>query len=95
MIERWCLRFEPYKFTIRYLPGKENITEYMSRHPIPMDIQEKNLSEEYVNFLTLESLPNAIGLNEVRETSMNEKNNTDSHTLYSYRTIVPDERPLI
>lgn len=67
------LRFKPYKFTIRYLPGKENITDYMSRYPIPMDIQEKSLSEEYVNFLTLESSPNAIGLDEVRETSMNEK----------------------
>lgn len=52
-IERWGLRLQPYKFTIRYLPGKENIADYMSRHPIPMDIQEKNLSEEYVNFVTL------------------------------------------
>lgn len=72
-IERWGLRLQPYKFIIRYLPGKENIADYMSRHPIPMDIQEKNLSEEYVNFVTLESLPNAIGLDEVREASLNDQ----------------------
>lgn len=34
---------------------------------------EKNLSEEYVNFVTLESLPNAIGLDEVREASLNDQ----------------------
>lgn len=45
----------------------------MSRHPIPLDIQEKNLSEEYVNFVTLESLPNATGLYEVREASLNDQ----------------------
>lgn len=38
-----------------------------------MDRQEKNLSEKYVNFLTLESLPNAIGLDEVKEASLNDK----------------------
>lgn len=38
-----------------------------------MDIQEKNLSEEYVNFVTLESLPNAIRLDEVREASLNDQ----------------------
>lgn len=38
-----------------------------------MDIQEKNLSEEYVNFVTLESLQNAIGLDEVREASLNDQ----------------------
>lgn len=72
-IERWGLRLQPYKFIIRYLPGRENIADYMSRHPIPMDIQEKNLSEEYVNFVTLEPLPNAIGLDEVREASLNDQ----------------------
>lgn len=49
------------------------MADYMSRHPIPMDIQEKNLSEEYVNFVTLESLPNAIRLDEVREASLNDQ----------------------
>lgn len=53
-IERWGLRLQLYKFIIRYLPGKENIADYMSRHPISIDIQEKNLSEEYVNFVILE-----------------------------------------
>lgn len=38
-----------------------------------MDIKEKNMLEEYVNFVTLGSLPNAIGLDEVREESMNDQ----------------------
>ena len=33
-IERWSLRLQPYKFTIKYRPGKDNPADYMSRHPI-------------------------------------------------------------
>lgn len=75
-----CLK--PYKFAIRYLPGKENIADYMSKHPSPMDLQEKNMLEEYVNFVTLGSLPNDIGLDEVREASMNDQT-IQTATLYT------------
>jgi hypothetical protein len=48
------------------------MADYMSRHPIHLDT--RNISEEYVNFLTLESLPRAIELDdEVRVASMTDK----------------------
>lgn len=47
-----------------------------------MDLQEKNMLEEYVNFVTLGSLPNAIGLDEVREASMNDQT-IQTATLYT------------
>jgi hypothetical protein len=43
-IERWGLRLQPYKFTIHYSPGRENMADYMSRHPIHLDT--RNISEE-------------------------------------------------
>lgn len=46
-----------------------------------MDIQKKNMLEEYVNFVTLGSLPNAIGLDEVREESMNDKKYRQPYSL--------------
>jgi hypothetical protein len=33
-IERWGLRLQPFKFTIKYSPGKENMADYMSRHSV-------------------------------------------------------------
>lgn len=46
-----------------------------------MDIQKKNMLEEYVNFVTLGSLPNAIGLDEVREESMNDQKYRQPYSL--------------
>ena len=30
-IERWVLSFKPYRFTVQYIPGKENIADSLSR----------------------------------------------------------------
>ena len=30
-IERWVLRLQPYKFTVQYVPGKQNIADPLSR----------------------------------------------------------------
>jgi hypothetical protein len=36
-IERWGLRLQPYKCTVHYSPGRENMADYTSRHPIHLD----------------------------------------------------------
>ena len=70
------------------------MTEYMSRHPMHLDT--RNISEEYVNFLTLESLPRAIELDEVREASMTDKTIqmvsqfTRTGRWYLMKNLVPD-----
>ena len=70
-IERWGLRLQPYKFTLKYLPGKDNIADYKSRHPVENESQKDNISEQYVNFITNEALPKAIDLDEVKAATMN------------------------
>ena len=46
-LERWSLRLQPYNFTIRYEPGKNNPADYMSRHPLSNQPQrERNIAED-------------------------------------------------
>ncbi|KAK3800528.1 hypothetical protein RRG08_066382 [Elysia crispata] len=33
-IERWLLRMQPYSFNVKYRPGQDNPSDYLSRHPI-------------------------------------------------------------
>ncbi|XP_062571293.1 uncharacterized protein K02A2.6-like [Saccostrea cucullata] len=71
-IERWGLRLQPYKFTIKYSPGKDNMADYVSRHPVQPATDARDLSEEYVNFIALESLPRAIELDDVKQATLND-----------------------
>ena len=36
---------------IIYKPGKDNPSDYLSRHPLKNAGNDKNLAEEYVNFI--------------------------------------------
>ena len=72
-IERWGLRLQPYKMSIKYRPGNENIADYMSRHPMLENAmsQEEDMAEQYVNFVASETLLKAMELDEVREATQN------------------------
>lgn len=71
-IERWCLRLQPYNLKIQYRPGKDNPSDYMSRHPSPTKI-DMNLAEEYVNFITNTSIMKAMTLDEVKQATSKDK----------------------
>ncbi|KAK3108827.1 hypothetical protein FSP39_016677 [Pinctada imbricata] len=67
-IERWGLRLQPYKITIKYRPGKDNPADYMSRHPVvtnQRNTHEQKIAEQYVNFIATEAVPKAMTLNEI------------------------------
>ena len=67
-IERWGLRLQPYKFSIIYQPGANNPADFMSRHPEKrVTSQEEDLAETYVNFITEQSVPKALTLEEVKK----------------------------
>ena len=59
-IERWNLHLQNYNFTTTFRPGKDNPTDYMSRHPVSLHIPRHSYAEEYINFLCANLLPIAM-----------------------------------
>ncbi|VDI49213.1 Hypothetical predicted protein [Mytilus galloprovincialis] len=76
-IERWGLRLQPYKLTIKYQPGRDNPADYMSRHPIAMCSKtrshEEKVAEQYVNFIANQAIPKAMSLSEVKGASLTDR----------------------
>ena len=33
-IQRWQLRLSPFSYTVKHIPGKGNIADFLSRHPV-------------------------------------------------------------
>ena len=67
-IERWGLRLQQYSFNVKYRPRVGNPADYMSRHPVYSTTPEqRNLTEQYVNFLTNHSVPKAMNIEEIIE----------------------------
>ncbi|XP_070546885.1 uncharacterized protein [Ptychodera flava] len=69
-IERLCLRLQPYKFEVKYRPGKDNPADYMSRHPqIDRMKSKSHISriDAHANFITENAVPNAMTLEEVQK----------------------------
>ncbi|XP_060569033.1 uncharacterized protein K02A2.6-like [Ruditapes philippinarum] len=71
-IERWGLRLQPFKMKIEYRSGKDNPSDFMSRHPLNY-MEERNIAEEYVSFVAEQSLPNAMTVDEVKMESLKDK----------------------
>ena len=67
-LERWALRLQPFIFTIRYIKGKDNPTDILSRMPMQRLIDETRIkTEEYINEIINYALPVAIELEEIQE----------------------------
>ena len=65
-IERWVLRLQPYTFKIVYKSGTNNLADYLSRHPTnESKHKQEKMTEQYINFVTQNSIPKAMSLNEI------------------------------
>ena len=52
-IERMLLQLQGYEFEIEYVKSESNISNFISRHPIPDERQiDQTTYEKYVNFVT-------------------------------------------
>ena len=74
-IERWILRMQPYKFTVRYQPGPKNIADPLSRLVNSKETGNKHSSQadEYVRFVAISATPSAMTTRELEEASADDE----------------------
>ena len=72
-IRKHKLNLQGYKFTVIYEPGKDNPTDYTSRHPLPatntraQEFKDVNKLDCYVNAVVRDDLPTAVTIERLRE----------------------------
>ena len=67
-IERWLLRMQLYSFNVKYRPGQDNPSDYLSRHPImttSTSSRQQKIAEEYIQHISIESVPKSLTLAEI------------------------------
>ena len=63
-IECWNLRIQDYDFNVIFTKGKDNPSDFLSRHPDTQDNSVDNCSEAYIHFLSNHAVPKAMTLDE-------------------------------
>lgn len=71
-IERWVLRLQPYNFRVKYILGRENITDVLSRLS-RSPVAEYNHEDEYIKFVTVAATPKALSTKEIERASAKDK----------------------
>ena len=75
-LECWHLRLQSYDFQIRYHPGHDNPSDYMSRHPINYghftNVRESEKSEQHIQFIAESATPKAMTLQQIKNAMQND-----------------------
>ena len=67
-VERWVLRLQPYRYTVRHVSGSHNIADCLSRltqEEAPTAMQR--VSEDYIHFVASHAVPAALTAKQIRE----------------------------
>lgn len=72
-IERWNLRLQSYDFEAVHMRGIHNPSDFLSRHSIQEAVRSRSLAEEYVHFLTVNAVPKAMTLEEIKSAVKQDK----------------------
>ena len=70
-IERWVLRMQPYTYTVRYVKGRSNIADALSRLLPKTENDESilNIEQAYIRFLAENATPSAMTTREIERAS--------------------------
>ena len=73
-IELWLLKLQQYEYKLTYLPGKDNPTDYLSRHPTELSTNDESsrAAEEYVHYVCTNAIPKAMTLSEIEQACKND-----------------------
>ena len=67
-VERWVLRLQPYRYTVRHVSGPRNIADCLSRltqERVPAGSQSS--SEDYIRFVSSHAIPAALKKTQIQE----------------------------
>lgn len=64
-IERWVLRLQVYTYEIDHISGSANLADVLSRMSISDDPQFDNDTENYIRFVSIQAVPEALTFKDV------------------------------
>ena len=74
-ISRWVLRLQPYRYTVKHIPGKSNIADPLSRLQFFQESNSRSFvdTEEYVRFVAVNATPTALTTKEIEQASVTDE----------------------
>jgi hypothetical protein len=74
-ISRYNLRLIDLEFDIQHKPGKENIADFLSRHPLELEgtNRETFFAEHYIYFIGEQNAPRALRIDKIMEETSKDK----------------------
>ena len=87
-IERWLLRLSQFDYQVEHTPGKFNIADFFSRHPVEIAPIE-NIAVKFVNMIMNYAIPNAVTLDQISKATLG-----DTQLQLLAKFIIGNERTL-
>ncbi|MES9882663.1 MAG: RNase H-like domain-containing protein [Sedimenticola sp.] len=73
-LERWRLRLATYDFKVVYRAGKNNIADYMSRHPhASASDTEMSVADDYVSYIAHNAVPKSMTITDISRETQNDE----------------------
>ena len=64
-IQRWLLRLQAYKYTIKYHPGNQSAAGVLSRNPVSA-MNYDDSAHQHIHFVSTHAMPKTVNMDEIR-----------------------------